>query len=777
MIRRGAKGIALCYRNKTPIGKIKIFEKKDKSDPSKPCFGVEILGTKNQMVAYGLHPDTNELYQWPNEGFEPALIPYGELPEVTPDQLRELADRIFEKLVALGYRMTTVAQESTERHNEEPGKLSDADEITTMFYDQIVPRGAKKQNGWYICHCPVCNDVSPGGKGAFLITSDGGWRYKCWKEKCEYAPPGTGWSPGRDLGEREKELYRAFGGNPDELPRYAIGFADSEFVENQYQDYLDQQQQEQESDEPAEPDASGSAAGIASDEPDNPEASVAAQAARDSKAARRSKSGSPHAGEANDDEESGDHFKTNEAPPVLSPSTPSVSAREFIKRQPAPLRFWRDDFYRWVGTHYEKTDDAQIRAEVYRFLDHALTYNGKPFKTSKNKVSEVIDALKALVLVFSGVEPGAESDRIVFKNGVFRLSTKKLEPHDPQRFSLTCLPFDYDPSLPPPTEWLQFLRALWPSRDDYIRLLQEVFGYHLSGRTDLQKIFLLIGPPRSGKGTIAFALRTLLGKSYVADITMDKFGKDFGMQVLIGKTALIIPDARQGRLNLSAVTERLLNISGEDPIAISRKYKEDWQGMLGTRIMIMSNEVPRLPDPTGTIATRFVPIIMFISFLGREDIDLKKRLIPELPQITNWALQGLDRLDERGHFVVPEESLDTIDDIKQAATPLIEFKEDYLVIDHDGLTFKQRVYDAYRGFALSKGYEVMSDGRFGRELRGLIEGLEEARPRVNGEPGPRMWKGIRLADPNSPKFMSPYNDDEGEVYVPPGKRLVDEIFH
>jgi phage/plasmid-associated DNA primase len=34
-----------------------------------------------------------------------------------------------------------------------------------------------------------------------------------------------------------------------------------------------------------------------------------------------------------------------------------------------------------------------------------------------------------------------------------------------------------------------------------IGTLQEWFGYILSGRTDLQKILLLIGPRRSGKGT------------------------------------------------------------------------------------------------------------------------------------------------------------------------------------------------------------------------------------------------------------------------------------
>jgi len=239
---------------------------------------------------------------------------------------------------------------------------------------------------------------------------------------------------------------------------------------------------------------------------------------------------------------------------------------------------------------------------------------------------------------------------------------------------------------------------------------------------------------------------------------MDKFGKDFGLQVLIGKTALIVPDARQGRTNLTVVTERLLNISGEDPIAISRKFKEDWDGMLKARVMIMSNEVPRLPDPTGTIATRFVPVRLFISFLGREDTALKSKLRQEMPQIMNWALQGLARLNERGFFLIPEDARETIQKIKHGATPVFEFKEDHIIEDAKATAMKQVVYERFCGYLLSKGHERTSETRFSLDLQALMPGLEEYRPRVNGKSGPRMWKGIRLRPANDPTLLSRWDD-------------------
>jgi phage/plasmid-associated DNA primase len=111
--------------------------------------------------------------------------------------------------------------------------------------------------------------------------------------------------------------------------------------------------------------------------------------------------------------------------------------------------------------------------------------DGKDFNPTSKKVSDVIDALKAEALLASAHEPDNDSDVVAFRNGLLRLSTGHTEPHNPQRFSLYCLPFDYDPCLPDPTKWLKFLKSLWTDRSDYPELLQEVFGYYL--REPLQK--------------------------------------------------------------------------------------------------------------------------------------------------------------------------------------------------------------------------------------------------------------------------------------------------
>lgn len=75
------------------------------------------------------------------------------------------------------------------------------------------------------------------------------------------------------------------------------------------------------------------------------------------------------------------------------------------------------------------------------------------------------------------------------------------------------MPFPYDPDAPAPRRWLEFLHQLWPNDEEPIEALRDWFGYVLSGRTDLQKIFMIIGPLRSGKGTISRILTAMIGRA------------------------------------------------------------------------------------------------------------------------------------------------------------------------------------------------------------------------------------------------------------------------
>lgn len=108
VVRVGAKGFALCYRNPTPIPKITVTGIPEGADESVTL--VEFLGTGQQMAAYGIHPGTGKPYDWPNAFMGDDLLgtPLAKLPAVTPEKLREAARAVQTALTGLNYREVSV---------------------------------------------------------------------------------------------------------------------------------------------------------------------------------------------------------------------------------------------------------------------------------------------------------------------------------------------------------------------------------------------------------------------------------------------------------------------------------------------------------------------------------------------------------------------------------------------------------------------------------------------------------------------------------------------
>lgn len=253
------------------------------------------------------------------------------------------------------------------------------------------------------------------------------------------------------------------------------------------------------------------------------------------------------------------------------------------------LRRWRGDWYQWLEPRgcYAQLTDEQVEADLYR-------------RAGLGKRSEVGDVRHALIAVddvlIDHVELGDSLDadvqspavdRTACRNGVLHLPTCTLTPATPRYFATSSLGVAYDPAAPVPARWLAFLTQLWPDDEESVQALQEWIGYQLTPDTRQQKIAMLIGPKRSGKGTILRVVTELLGAANVVSPTLASLGSNFGLSPWIGRTAAIIGDARLGgRSDIAQIVERLLSISGEDGQTIDRKHRKQWTGRLTTRITI-----------------------------------------------------------------------------------------------------------------------------------------------------------------------------------------------
>src|SRR5262249_23877058 len=327
---------------------------------------------------------------------------------------------------------------------------------------------------------------------------------------------------------------------------------------------------------------------------------------------------------------------------VLDPNDPLPSARLFIDcfhkvQQCRGLQHQSEVFYEYQPAlnTYGAVDESAIRSQLYSFLESAKCRTAPtkqrpaelmPFRPTKSKLENVLDGLRAVCNLPSShaspswLEPSDldASEILACKNGLLHIPTRRLLNSDPQFFTLNGIQFDNDALASMPAAWLAFLDQLWPDDTESIETLQEWIGYLLTARTHFQKMLMLVGPKRSGKGTIGRVSRMLVGERNVCGPTLSNMSEQFGLSTLIGKSVAIIAYARiSGRADTAVITERLLSISGEDVLSIPRKFLGDWTGKLATRFVLMTNELPKIEDQSGALSSRFLILALTQSFYGR----------------------------------------------------------------------------------------------------------------------------------------------------------------
>ncbi len=452
--------------------------------------------------------------------------------------------------------------------------------------------------------------------------------------------------------------------------------------------------------------------------------------------------------------------------PVLDQGDPLSIARHFTQSQfhhpqHAALIYVDGEFYRFNGVCWEAVEADAIRQQLYHWLEprKAIVRGNErewtePFKPTKRKVDLVVDALHAATYKpvrspqwITGTAAADPARLIVATNGIFELvdgTAKKVSAPTPLLFATNALDYALQVDTPPPLRWIQFLIDIFDDDQQQIDLFQEWCGYILTLDTSLQKMLLLVGPPRSGKGTAARILARVVGLANVAAPTLAGMGTQFGLWPLVGKSLAIISDARlSGRTDQAVVTERLLSITGEDLQTIDIKNRKPITVKLPTRLMILTNELPKLSDSSGALANRFVILNLKKSYLGAEDTGLTDRLLPEVPGIAAWALKGLVRLRDEGRFTTPAAGDDLRAEMNDLASPVTAFVRDYCIV-RPGLQIKTaELFDGWQAWSHEQGSRHTGTVQtFGRDLRAAYPRIERKNPR--DEFGGRPWTYIGI---------------------------------
>jgi putative DNA primase/helicase len=423
----------------------------------------------------------------------------------------------------------------------------------------------------------------------------------------------------------------------------------------------------------------------------------------------------------------------------------------------ARLCHHRGSYWLWHAGRYVETEASEVRADVIRALNQDYIH------LTTSVTANVMAQVQAQAMIPSMIEPPAwlgdappvdwsAADILTTRRELVHLpslvdgSTPHRLPATPRLLTHTALDYDFASDAPEPTRWLALMRELWPGDPESIAALQEWMGYLLTPDTRQQKILMLIGPPRSGKGTIARVIETLVGRANVAGPTLASLAGTFGLAPLLGKSVAIVADARlSSRIDQCVIVERLLSISGEDTLTADRKYREPVTAKISARLMMLSNELPRLAEASGALANRMIVLRLTESYLGREDTALTATLRDEMPGILLWAIAGWQRLRERGRFAAPASGRELSAEMADLCSPVGMYLRERCLIGPQYRVAVDDMYAGWRDWCAEQGREHPGTLQtLGRDLRAAVPSLSITQPRVGGRQV-RVYSGVGIA--------------------------------
>jgi putative DNA primase/helicase len=461
--------------------------------------------------------------------------------------------------------------------------------------------------------------------------------------------------------------------------------------------------------------------------------------------------------------------------PIEAPDDPHRLARIVLDRMfrtPAGLTiaYWRNQWQHWNGQIWLSIGQHELETKVSLAIKgefDALSIKAQEMgldkrtalKVTQNLVRNVIQALRGFSLIDNTLEQPCwltegqswdARDVLAASNGLVHLPSlvtgdHYLKEHTRDFFASMAVDYEVQRNDGQIREWSAFLNSIWGNDRESIELLQEWFGYCLTADLRQQKMLLLLGPPRSGKGTITRVLTRLIGPPNVVNPTLASLAQNFGLQPWLSKSLAIFTDARlDARSSGSIITERLLSISGCDSLTIDVKFGMPVTTALQTKIMLATNELFQLRDSSGALSNRFVIIRLTNSFLGIEDLDLKEKLTNEMSGIFLWAVEGWRRLREKGKLIEPKSSRTLRQSLERLSSPVAAFLEECCLIAPTASVQGKQLYAKYLKWLKRYGHTYEPTAEiFGRDLAAAVPGLERIQERISDKRC-RVYRGVAL---------------------------------
>jgi putative DNA primase/helicase len=385
--------------------------------------------------------------------------------------------------------------------------------------------------------------------------------------------------------------------------------------------------------------------------------------------------------------------------------------------------YYNGSFHGYEDGVYKEQFELELKKHIQDLGNETL---------KKFHIDDVINSLKIKTFIRPDLvnQPGF----LNLKNGILDVRTGDINPQSPDVYYTFKSNVAFNASAKCP-KWRRFLNHILPNKEQQI-LLAEIFGYCLTPYTSLHKGFLFFGQGSNGKSVVTMILEALLGPENCGALELNDFKSQFKVAELRNKLVNISGEIASDGLVEDTTIKKI--ISG-DPITAEKKYQDACKITFFARLICSCNYLPKTRDKSFGWFRRWIILPFDVTISGKEiKTDLAKEIIEsELEGVLNWALLGLRRLRESGHFSIPGSSQDALEIYQKEINPSLIFIEDHLVCKKDRYKGQIKnassplkdIYASYTEWCENNGYKRQSSGNLATEVEKFF-GIERKKENI-----------------------------------------------
>lgn len=300
---------------------------------------------------------------------------------------------------------------------------------------------------------------------------------------------------------------------------------------------------------------------------------------------------------------------------------------------------------------YMSISETNFKAFIKEFI---------PVEIRKKKLWEAV--YNEFITSFTVSERSFNNDEniINFKNGVLKVDTNELLPHNKDILSTIQIPCNYihNADLNNAPVFKQYLQDLVGDDELTKQFLLEYMGAILSNVPGykFKKLLMLLGPGNTGKTQLREFIISLIGEHNSISIDLKNLNDTFGTSQLPNKRL-----AGCGDMSYACVAEIniLKELTGGDDMLANPKYKPLFSFKYKGFLWYNCNDLPKFGGDTGAHVYERFNIVHCKNIIPDEKRDpyLLEKMLKEKDIIASVCIQYFKKAIERGYKFTESDSI------------------------------------------------------------------------------------------------------------------------